>query len=94
MSKYGEHEFDLLVLGSGIAGTTAAITAAARGLRVGVLSKEPEIAESNTWYAQGGIVGPSDEDTPELLENDRCGALAREGGAAVGREPAATRARR
>ena len=70
MSKYGEHEFDLLVLGSGIAGTTAAITAAARGLRVGVLSKEPEIAESNTWYAQGGIVGPSDEDTPELLEND------------------------
>jgi len=70
MSKYGEHEFDLLVLGSGIAGTTAAITAAARGLRVGVLSKEPKIAESNTWYAQGGIVGPSGEDTPELLEND------------------------
>ncbi len=70
MSKHGGCEFDLLIIGSGIAGTTAAITAAARGLRVGMLSKEPEIAESNTWYAQGGIVGPSDEDTPELLEND------------------------
>lgn len=70
MSVSGEREFDLLIIGSGIAGTTAAITAAARGLRVGVLSKEPKIAESNTWYAQGGIVGPSDEDTPALLEND------------------------
>ena len=70
MSNHGEREFDLLVIGSGIAGATAAITAAARGLRVGVLSKEPELTESNTWYAQGGIVGPSIEDTPELLEDD------------------------
>lgn len=70
MSDHGEREFDLLIIGSGIAGITAAITAAARGLRVGMLSKEPEVTESNTWYAQGGIVGPSDDDTPELLERD------------------------
>jgi L-aspartate oxidase len=70
MSGASEREFDLLIVGSGIGGMTAAITAADRGLRVGLLSKELNVTESNTRYAQGGIVGPSDEDTPELLEND------------------------
>jgi L-aspartate oxidase len=63
-------EFDLIVVGSGIAGQSAAIAAAEAGLRVAVLSKEEDAFESNTRWAQGGIVGPSDEDSPELLSRD------------------------
>lgn len=61
---------DVLVLGTGIAGLTAAIEAADKGLKVHVLTKNDDPAESNTLYAQGGIVGPSDDDTPELLSAD------------------------
>jgi len=63
-------EFDLIVVGSGIAGQSAAITAAEAGLRVAILSKESDAFESNTRWAQGGIVGPSPEDSAELLERD------------------------
>lgn len=70
MTAHPEREFDLLIIGTGIGGLTAAITAAKRGLRVGVLSKQANIAESNTFHAQGGIVGPSSEETPGLLERD------------------------
>ena len=62
--------YDVLVIGSGIAGLTAAITAAEHGAHVAVLSKEPLSEESNTRYAQGGIVGRGVEDTPHLLEED------------------------
>lgn len=63
-------EFDLLILGGGIAGLSAAITAAEEGISVAVLSKEPDLLESNTRYAQGGIVGPSADEKPGLLEKD------------------------
>lgn len=66
----GRYEFDLLVLGGGIAGLSAAITAAEEGLSVAVLTKEADLRESNTRYAQGGIVGPSPDETPGLLEED------------------------
>ena len=69
--NHGErNEYDLLVIGGGIAGMSAAITAAEQGLEVALVSKEADILDSNTRWAQGGIVGPSPEDTPELLEND------------------------
>ncbi len=70
MNEENRHEFDVLVIGAGIAGLSAAITGAERGLSVGVLTKERDVLESNTRYAQGGIVGPSAEDTYELLEKD------------------------
>jgi L-aspartate oxidase len=63
-------EYDLLIIGSGISGLTAAITAAEKGLHVALVSKEPELTESNTFYAQGGIVARSDEDSHELLVGD------------------------
>ncbi len=70
MNEDNRHEFDILIIGAGIAGLSAAITGTERGLSVGVLSKEPDVLECNTRYAQGGIVGPSKEDTFELLEKD------------------------
>lgn len=46
--------FDLLVIGSGIAGLSFAIKTANRGLRVAIVTKKAS-AESNTNHAQGGI---------------------------------------
>lgn len=68
MSK--RKEFDLIVIGSGISGLAAAITAAEAGLSVAVISKESDLIECNTYYAQGGIVAESDEDSKTLLKND------------------------
>lgn len=58
------------MIGSGIAGISAAVSAAEAGLSVAIISKESSVFEANTWYAQGGIVGESEEDSPELLEGD------------------------
>ena len=70
MNDERRYEFDVLIVGAGIAGLSAAINCAERGLSVAVLTKETDAMESNTRYAQGGIVGPSGEDTVELLEKD------------------------
>lgn len=60
-----ERRFDVLVIGSGIAGLTAALHAA-RDRSVALLTKA-ELAEGNTWYAQGGIAGAVGEaDSVEL----------------------------
>src|SRR5918999_1440352 len=45
---------DVLVIGGGVAGLRAAISAAEGGANVLVLTKDT-IEQSNTWYAQGGI---------------------------------------
>ncbi|HWQ09433.1 MAG TPA: L-aspartate oxidase [Holophaga sp.] len=63
---------DVLVLGAGIAGCTAAIHAADLGADVVVVCKD-RIGEANTTYAQGGIVGHAPEacgDSPALLAKD------------------------
>jgi len=49
-----EAQTDLVVVGSGVAGLTAALTAQAAGLRVLVVSKA-DIDDSSTAWAQGGI---------------------------------------
>jgi L-aspartate oxidase len=66
----GRETFDLLVIGSGIAGLAVAITAAERGLSVAVVSKQDALEDTNTRRAQGGIVGRGDGDTAELLVRD------------------------
>ncbi len=63
-------EFDLVVIGTGIAGLTAAIAAAEEGRSVAVLSKEASPEECNTRYAQGGIVARGLDDSPQQLAAD------------------------
>ncbi|WP_417218731.1 L-aspartate oxidase [Arthrobacter sp.] len=47
---------ELVIVGSGVAGLYAAITAVEHGHRVTLLTKDA-LADSNSWYAQGGICG-------------------------------------
>jgi len=61
---------DVLVIGCGIAGASAAYEAAKSGLRVVVITKNVLLEESNTYYAQGGIVSLGPDDLPELLKED------------------------
>ena len=70
MAAEQAYEFDLVVLGTGIAGLTAALAAAEEGRAVAVVSKEPLLEECNTQYAQGGIVARGDGDSPALLAKD------------------------
>ncbi len=68
-------DFDVLVIGGGIAGGALAIKANDLGLSVAVVTKT-DIADCNTSYAQGGIVYKALDDTPELLVNDILAAAA------------------
>src|SRR4051812_18710876 len=61
-------DLDLLILGSGVAGLSAAVRAAAGpGLRVGVLTKA-ELEQTATRWAQGGVAAvlSTDEDSADL----------------------------
>jgi L-aspartate oxidase len=61
-------DLDVLVVGSGVAGLTAAVGLAARaGLRIGVLTKG-ELEQSTTRFAQGGVAAvlAGDEDSTDL----------------------------
>ena len=92
--------YDVLVLGSGIAGLTTALHAAARGMSVLVLTKG-ELSHSATRYAQGGVAAAfEDPDSPDLhladtLQAGRRAVRRRRGPRARHRGPGAgARARR
>ena len=63
-------ESDVLVLGCGIAGGTAALELAEAGLDVVIVTRAGQAEESNTYWAQGGIIYTADGDSPELLARD------------------------
>jgi L-aspartate oxidase len=69
-------ETDVLIIGCGIAGGTAALKLAEAGIPVTIVTRAPEATESNTYYAQGGIIYRGKEDSPALLAEDisRAGA--------------------
>lgn len=69
-------ETDVLILGSGIAGGTAALQLADAGVSVTVVTRAPNPQESNTCYAQGGIIYQGETDSITLLAEDliRAGA--------------------
>jgi L-aspartate oxidase len=69
-------ETQVLIIGCGIAGGVAALQLAGAGVPVTVVTRAKEPTESNTFYAQGGIVYRGAEDAPALLAEDiaRAGA--------------------
>jgi len=75
---------DVIVVGGGIAGCVAALSAARKGAEVLLLTKLPDPEEANTRYAQGGIVYTGPDDSPGLLVWDIL-----EAGAGAGDAPAA-----
>jgi len=61
-----ERELDLLVIGSGVAGLSAAVQAAeTRGVRVGVVTKA-RLDQATTRWAQGGVAAALSGDPEEL----------------------------
>jgi len=65
-------ETQVLIIGSGIAGCAAALELAAAGISSVLVTRAKDLFESNTYYAQGGIVyeGAPGEDSPEKLAAD------------------------
>ncbi|MBN1219360.1 MAG: L-aspartate oxidase [Anaerolineae bacterium] len=63
-------ETDVLIIGCGIAGGTAALQLADAGISVTLVTRTRQPAETNTYYAQGGIIYRGADDSPELLSED------------------------
>ena len=63
-------EAEVLILGCGIAGATTALKLADQGIRVTVVTRAREPWESNTYYAQGGIIFRGRNDSSESLATD------------------------
>lgn len=61
---------DVLIIGSGIAGATAALKLAENPNRRIILITRDQATESNTRWAQGGIVSRGPDDSPDLLVRD------------------------
>lgn len=62
---------DVLILGTGISGLTSAILLAEKGLEVLLVTKEQDLAETNTFWAQGGIIFPGPEKVKGLANDIR-----------------------
>jgi L-aspartate oxidase len=61
---------DVLIIGSGIAGSIAALTLAETGLEVTLITAGEQLASGNSRLAQGGIVYTGLDDDPKKLERD------------------------
>jgi L-aspartate oxidase len=70
MARDIDLQADVLIIGCGIGGASAALEAAKSGLKVAVLTKTADLRASNTAHAQGGIVSLGPNDEPELLKED------------------------
>lgn len=61
---------DALIIGSGIAGSVAALTLADQGCDVILITAGDDLTSGNTSLAQGGIVYRNENDDPKFLEKD------------------------
>ncbi|GAP20660.1 L-aspartate oxidase [Leptolinea tardivitalis] len=62
---------NVLIIGCGIAGATAALRLAENpDCKILVITRDPDPHESNSQYAQGGIIGRGHDDNADLLVND------------------------
>jgi len=62
--------YDAIILGTGIAGLSAAIHLKQEGKDVLLLTKNADPNENNTYWAQGGIIAHRQGDSPESLAGD------------------------
>jgi L-aspartate oxidase len=88
---------DVLIVGTGIAGCTTALDLADAGVPVTMVTRATQPDDTNTYWAQGGIIYEGEADSPALLAEDILNAgaghsyppavqiLAEEGPAAVER---------
>ena len=63
-------ETDVLIIGCGIAGSTAALMLAEKGVNVIMISKSRDITQTNTYYAQGGIAVQQENEPADSFVND------------------------
>ena len=62
---------DILIIGCGIAGASAALRLAEDpNLHITIITRAPDEHESNTFWAQGGIIHRGLDDSAELLIKD------------------------
>ena len=61
---------EVLIIGSGVAGCSAALELAKKGYQVTMVTKGEKPEESNTYHAQGGIIYKGENDSPQLLVKD------------------------
>ena len=62
--------YPVLIIGTGIAGLTAAFSLARSGVEVLLITKASDPADCNTSWAQGGIIYQGANDSPKKLVND------------------------
>jgi len=69
-------ETEILIIGCGVAGGTVALRLADAGIPVTLVTRADDAHETNTHWAQGGIIYRGKQDAPELLVADilRAGA--------------------
>lgn len=60
--------YDVLVLGTGVAGLTSAIKLAEAGAKVAIVTREERPEKTNTYWAQGGIIYTNETDE-EFVED-------------------------
>jgi len=68
MEEY--YETDVLIIGGGIAGSTAALVLAENGINTTLICKGDDFTETNTHKAQGGIAFLSEGEKPKDFIND------------------------
>lgn len=56
-----KNQYDVIIVGTGIAGLVAALRLEEEGKKVGIFTKAKELEVTNTMYAQGGIIYSDDK---------------------------------
>ncbi|MCP5109181.1 MAG: FAD-dependent oxidoreductase, partial [bacterium] len=63
-------ETDVLIIGCGIAGSTAALILAENGIDTTIISKGDNPSSANTYYAQGGIASLGEDESAVQFIDD------------------------
>lgn len=55
------NRYDVLIIGTGVAGLASAIKLAEKKIKVGIITRSKRPSDTNSWLAQGGIIYSDDE---------------------------------